>query len=87
MVSMWSSITFKFSGEMSVEASPAGQEILGVEVNVRTLLSDVGVEKRVHWPVGARREWFRISYRGAGEGERERSCDCGCVVVWICDER
>jgi hypothetical protein len=61
MVSMWSSITFRFSGEMSAEASPAGQEILGEDVNVRTLLRLVGVEKRVHCPGAERREWFLIS--------------------------
>lgn len=68
-------MTFKCSGEILDDASLAGQEIFGEEVNVRTLLSEVGVAKRVHWFGAARIEWLRISYRGAGEGERERSCD------------
>lgn len=39
----------------------AGQEILGEDVNVRTLESEVGVLKRVHWFGAARSEWLRIS--------------------------
>ena len=89
MVSMWSSITFKCSGEISLLGESAGHDILGEDVNVRTLLRLVGVEKRVHWFGAARMEWLRISYRGAGEGERERECErsCDCVWVWICDVR